>query len=305
MHGTRIDGARVDSVAEALAMVGWEGFLRLDRLEPEYRVLSEVYERTGDVRPVLVLGMAAATIDYQLAGDAYRFWDTLLQVVRARRYRLGSLGEVRAALEEFLSRPINARFNRAKRGRIARFFDSGFAQYLWSTAYRYYHSRPGEVWERLAEAMGNRPQSKTIVFSVKVMDLISLLAEKRYSSLPARMPIPVDIHVARMAVYSGIVRGTPPGSPADVCGVRGNVFREAWGRVAERVSAIAGRRISVLRIDSLVWQLGNRTMNVRDREMARRVIIGYLAGRAGIGLRAALRIADEFTHSWPTGHDTG
>ena len=299
MQGPRINGARIGAVAEALAAVGWEGFVKLDRLEPEYRVLSEVYERMGDVRPVLVLGMAAATIDYQLAGDAYRFWDTLLHVVRARHYRLGSLGDARAVLEEFLSKPVNARFNRAKRGRIARFFDSGFAEYLWNTAYRYYHSRPREVWMRLAEAMRNRPQSKTIVFSVKVMDLVSLIVEKRYSNLPAEVPIPVDVHVARMAVYSGIVEGVPPGMLAEACGTRGNIFRRAWGRVAEGVSAVTGRRVSVLRVDSLVWQLGNRTGNVGSREMARRVIVDYLSGRAGIGLGAALRVADELTHSWP------
>ena len=294
----KVDFGRVRVVGGALSLVGWEGFVRLDMLEPEYVVLSDVYRETGDVRPLLLLGVSAAIIDYQLAGDAYRFWGTLHRVVRERGYRLSSPQDVRRVMEEFLSRPVNARLNKAKRLRVARFYESGFADYLWSTAYRYYSTRPVEVWHRLARALNNPPHRKTIVFAVKVLDLISLIAEGRYSQLPHTIPIPLDIHVARMAIYSGIVAGATLRDAEKACQLRTTVFHEAWGQVARTVSERLGRRITTLRIDSLIWQLGNKTAKIRDKHQAQQVITAYLAGKAGISPAAAQRIAETLTYNY-------
>jgi len=115
----------------ALDDIGWDGFVRLDMLEPEFSVLSEVYHRVGDIRVLLTLGLSATIIDYQLAGDAFRFWNTLQGVLAKRGFKLSSVGDVRAVMDEFLNYPVNARFNSTKRGRIAKFFDSGFACFLW------------------------------------------------------------------------------------------------------------------------------------------------------------------------------
>jgi len=99
----KINEGRVRVVGEAVGDIGWDGFLRLDMREPEFRVLSEIYHRVGDSRVVVVLGLAAGIVDFQLGpGGAPRFWNTLLQTVSRREFKLGSLNDVREAVFDFL-----------------------------------------------------------------------------------------------------------------------------------------------------------------------------------------------------------
>jgi len=295
-----VDLDRVRAVSRALAGIGWDGFVRLDMLEPEFNVLSEIYHRVGDVRVLLVLGLSAAIVDYQLAGDAFRFWNTLQSVLAKRGFKLSSIGDVKAVMDEFLGYPVNARFNSAKRGRVARFFDSGFARFLWDRGYMYYSDRPREIWYRLAEALGNRPDQKTIAFAMKVLDLISLLVNGSYANFPRNVPIPLDVHVARMALYSGIIKGGGSETSGQVIQRNRGVFLRAWGDVAERVSETLGRRISPLRIDSLVWQLSKEAQKASyRRKHAIRYIIKYLVNAANIDENAAKNVAKELTYNMP------
>jgi len=291
---------RVRAVSRALAGIGWDGFVRLDMLEPEFNVLSEVYHRVGDVRVLLVLGLSAAIVDYQLAGDAFRFWNTLQKVLAKRGFKLSSIGDIRAVMGEFLNYPVNARFNSTKRGRVAKFFNSGFADFLWDRAYKYYSDRPTEIWYGLAKTLGNRPDQKTIVFAMKVLDLISLLVNGSYANFPRDVPIPLDVHVARMALYSGIVKGDGSEISERVIQRNKEIFLRAWGDVAERVSEMLGRRISPLRIDSLVWQLSKEAQKASyRRNHAIRYIIRYLVDVANIDGNVAKNVAQELTYKMP------
>jgi len=69
---------------------------------------------------------------------------------------------------------------------------------LWNIRFDYLVENPKEVWYRLAEVLNNKPQQKTIVFAMKVLDLITLIAKGHYAKFPLNIPIPLDMHVARM-----------------------------------------------------------------------------------------------------------
>ncbi len=291
---------RVRVVSRALAGIGWDGFIRLDMLEPEFNTLSEVYRRVKDVRILLVLGLSAAIVDYQLAGDAFKFWNTLQKVLAKRGFKLSSISDIKAVMDDFLNYPVNARFNSTKRGRVTKFFNSGFADFLWDRAYKYYSDKPIEIWYRLARALGNRPDQKTIVFAMKVLDLISLLVNGSYANFPRSVPIPLDIHVARMALYSGIVKSNSSEIPEWAIQRNKEVFLRAWRNVAERVSEMLGRRVSALRIDSLVWQLSKEAQKASyRRNQAIQYIIRYLVDVANIDKNVAKNVAQELTYNMP------
>ena len=86
---------------------------------------------------------------------------------------------------------------------------------------------------------------KTIVFAMKFYDIIHLIENDVYLDFPTDIPIPCDVHVKRVARTSGI---TNSDSEDDVM--------TAWAEVAKQVSEELGESVSLLRIDSIVWQSG-------------------------------------------------
>jgi len=99
----RLDHRRIEAVAEALSDMGWEAFTLLDRVEPEYEVLRKLHEGSG-VRAVLLVGMGAAIVDFQLgAGGAEEFWRCLSELLKRKGFTVASLDEAEELLQAFLA----------------------------------------------------------------------------------------------------------------------------------------------------------------------------------------------------------
>jgi N-glycosylase/DNA lyase len=186
--------------------------------------------------------MGAALINYRLAGDAQSFWSSLSTVTQNYGV-IKSIRDVREVLDVFLEESVNARSVSYKQTRVNRFFERGFAD--WFVA-EYFSVEAETVWQRLAAALDNDMGLKTIVFSMKVFDVIEFIEHGQYLSIPGDLPIPVDLQTKRMAMVSGIVGDSP--TDADVI--------EAWAAVTEEVSEQLGETVSVFRVDSIAWQAG-------------------------------------------------
>ena len=103
-----------------------------------------------------------------------------------------------------------------------------------------------------------------------------------------------------MTVYSGILGLEPkPRTPIEVSSAAlrfRDLIVRGWGEVAKRVSGIIGRRISVLRIDSLIWQLSKAASNVGyDRLKAIEAMKKRLV-EIGINEDAAFKVAKELAY---------
>jgi len=299
----RIDEDRVRVVGEVIGDIGWKGFLRLDMREPEFKVLSEIYRRVGDSRVVVVLGLATGIVDFQLgSGGAPKLWNTLLQIVSRRGFKLSSLEDVKNVISDFLKDPVNARVRKIKCSRVEKFFNSGFAQYLWSMDFSYLAENPTKVWYKLAKTLNNKPYQKSIVFTMKVLDLITLIVKDRYAHLPHNIPIPLDLHVARMALTSGIVKHYEAGKLTssiveEMMTQNPQIFRNAWAKVSYHVSKKIGKHISLLRLDSLIWQIGRKAYEAHyTKNLAKQKIKQYLAEEVKINSKVAEKIANIFTY---------
>jgi N-glycosylase/DNA lyase len=188
---------------------------------------------------------------------------------------------VKEILGEFMEANVNARLNQQKRTRLIKLFDNGFADWFIEN---YDEVRPLTVWENLADALDNPMKRKTIVFAMKVYDIIHLIENGSYLDFPQDIPIPCDLQVERVAHTSGITDSEDE-----------NEVMAVWAEVASQVSDDLGRPISLLRIDSIVWQSGQIIGEYEpNQKAAREALIGHFE-EVSLAKDGATELAEEFT----------
>ena len=137
---------------------------------------------------------------------------------------------------------------------------------------------------KLADALDNPMRRKTIVFAMKVYDIIHLIENGTYLDFPQDIPIPCDLQVERVARTSGITDSEDE-----------NKVMAVWAEVASQVSEDLGRPISLLRIDSIVWQSGQIIGEYEpDQEAAQQALIEHFE-QIGLDGKQAGNLAEELT----------
>jgi len=256
-----MNGNRIESVADALAAIGYNGIAAFDKTEPEYETLELLYDEFGNEDYVKLLAICATTQDYQLNGDAQKFWRELDDVV----LEYGSLDTtqaVRDILGDFMEKDVNARLNQQKRDRLVKIFDAGFDDWF---VENHNAVEAVEVWNQLADAMQTRRKSKTIVLAMKIYDIAHLIQHGEYLEFPFDIPIPCDLQVERVSRTSGITDSEDS-----------DEVMEAWSEVMEGVTQRLGRPVSLLRIDSVIWQAGQIIgRNEPDKHATRQALVDH------------------------------
>ncbi|SIR88375.1 N-glycosylase/DNA lyase [Haladaptatus litoreus] len=271
---------RVTAVAEALAALGHDGIAAFDRTEPEYDTLTTLYDEYDDETYVKLLGIVTTTEDFQLNGNAQRFWKKLTEVALDHG-ELASIQDVEGIMDAFMSASVNARFNSMKRGRLTTLFNSGFPQWF---VENHRTVAPVTVWNELAYGLNNERHKKTVVLSMKIFDIAHLIRHGEYLEFPHDIPIPCDLQVERVSRTSGIINTDKTTN-----------ILEAWAEVMALTSELLNEHISLLRIDSIVWQAGQIIGKEEpDQSAAREALISHFKS-VGIGRSERTRLADELT----------
>jgi N-glycosylase/DNA lyase len=273
--------SRVNQVCNAISELGKNGIIAFDRHEPEYQTFTTLSNQEIGTEPHrALLGICAGTADYQLAGNAQTFWRELERSV-LEHGSLNTREDIRAILDGFMEADVNARLKSQKEARLDKLFDRGFEAWFITN---YGLHEPLEVWENLADALDNPMKRKTIVFAMKVYDIIHLIENDSYLDFPAEIPIPCDLQVERVARTSGI---TDSESEDEVM--------SAWAEVASQVSDELGRSISLLRIDSIVWQSGQIIGQHEPNQQASRRALTEHFEKVGIESEQANDLAEALT----------
>lgn len=171
---------RVDPVAQSIAALGSEGIAAFDRTEPEYETLTALYDAYDTDTYVKLLGICAATQDYQLNGDAQRYWNEL-EGVCLEYGKLNSTQDVKEVLGTFMDTEVNARLNEQKRNRLIRIFEGSFDEWFVDN---HKQVEPVKVWEKLADVLNNPMKRKTVVLAMKIYDIANLIRYDTYSVVP-------------------------------------------------------------------------------------------------------------------------
>jgi len=271
---------RVDIVADSLASIGYHGIAAFDRTEPEYETLELLYKQFESEAHIKLLAICATTQDYQLNGDAQRFWQELNQVIEGYD-SLKTTKTVQEVLDELMRKDVNSRLNQQKRERLSKLFQSNFDSWF---IQNHEPAEPVEVWNQLADGMQTRKKSKTVVLAMKIYDIAHLIRHGEYFEFPFDIPIPCDLQVERVSVSSGITDTKDSGEVI-----------EAWGEVMEGVTERLGRPVSLLRIDSVVWQAGQIIgRNEPDQQNARKELLEHFS-EVDLNQEPAQNLAHELT----------
>jgi N-glycosylase/DNA lyase len=156
-------------------------------------------------------------------------------------------------------------------------FDEWFVQ-------NHREAEPVEVWEQLAESMDNRMSKKTVVLAMKIYDIAHLIRHGEYLEFPYDIPIPCDLQVERVSQTSGITDSDETGEVMD-----------AWAEVMRRVDERLGEPVSLLRIDSVVWQAGQIIGKEEPDQAAARTALEEHFGDVGLQSEEAEYLATELT----------
>jgi len=306
-YNIRANYERIEKVGHVLAKIGFNGFVNLDKREPEYIVLEEIYRKYRDERVLLVLGLGVALLDYRLPrGGAYLFWNTFVELIKKELYpkKNPGLEDLLNILLLFTNTRACSRLRYQKKQRIVKY--RSFAKYLWKSGWMIYAGNPDYIWMRLANTMGQSRSAKTIAFAMKVLDLITILVHGDYAGFKDVYYIPVDYHVARMSIYSGVIEVDPMLSRGSVSNIAEeltnepykNMIIEAWYQVSRIASKLLNKTINVFRIDTLLWRVSKTFSDNYPKNRAINEVVNLLVKEADIEESIARDIAEQLLYNF-------
>ena len=213
---------------------------RAEEVDPQMRAVERILARAGSGVGAAFYVVGVAAISYQLSAKGEVHWSLAADFAS---------GDPLGSLREFAARSPSLRVGRP--ARLARV--EKLARYYPTFVRRYsdYLRDLTLLRDDVAKALGADPDSKTVVFSVK-MFYYAAKAAGLAVELPTSIPLPVDRRVCLISLASRLVEGYEP----TLSGARRllqtgrRLVAEAWGRVCE----LSG--IAPLKLDALLWLLG-------------------------------------------------
>jgi len=282
---------RINTIAKLLSELGFDGIIEFDKRDPGYKMLKLI-ARMREIEGVYAIALCAGINDFQLLkGGAEEYWHTLYLTYREFRSEKGVIGRDATKLFElfflFLKKAINARLHSIKLKRTKALCKSSLMKDLLSNLNKY-KQNPLVLWKTLAKVLRTGTSKKTIVVSMKLFDIANLVVEGKYLDFPKNIPIRVDIHTIDVSISSGIVSKYT--SSSDII--------KAWLNVLDIVNLEIYPKVNLLRIDSIVWQIGKIIYQARfDKTLSEQLLVKYFVEEIDIEREIAERMAKEFTYN--------
>jgi len=234
---------KAQEVARLLSEIPLDVWDKVVSEEPEAK-LGDQLERYGFGKFATFM-VAAGLNDYQLKGPAEKaYWPKLREILKANPVP-GDLEDLYQLLIKFYE---NERFKTAKIDRLDKFLKSDLAKYLWDSTPKNIARRFNDIWCRLASTMGQKKETKTIVFAMKTLG-ISLILVGEHDFDFSKIPIPVDSRVSNITFK---LLGYEPKDKS-----KDDEIRIFWGSVLLNIQKV-NPQITMIHLDSLVWQIGKR-----------------------------------------------
>lgn len=260
-----------DEFIRLLAEVPHAAWEQIMTSEPEWREMRGFLPRYS-FGPFATLMVVAGLNDFQLKGKADRaYWPPIRARLEAADVP-ATPGDLAVLLVPFYARE---RFSEMKLRRLHQFLGSDLAGWLWRATPGVAAGEFEKTWQRLAAAMGQGQEKKTIVFAMKCLGLALLMAGE-YGFSSEALAIPVDLRVRRLTE----ALGAPTASD--------DAVRAYWDRVLAGVREV-NPRVTMLHLDSFVWQVADDVSEAAVRVYCREMEMGQagdqIATLIGTGAR--------------------
>ena len=278
---------RATALGEAVAQVPVSVFERFDREEPEFPIVDRL-ARLNDRRIAALIVMCLGITDYQLgSGGAERYWHVV--ATELAQSMPSTAEEVHGLLGRVCSQPVGQRLADQKLRRVSKV--SG----AWHSAPAGLEGKSDEAWVWLSGVLQQDRHAKTVVFAMKLLDLLALARDGRYLNFSSTPPIVVDFRIVKISVVAGLIAddGAVSGllqHAGDIASNFRDVVVEAWDAVAR-----AAGDVSLLRLDSILWQLAGELQGPRALTLAPRKAMAERLTSIGCPELVASRLATELT----------
>jgi len=247
----QVNEDRVRAVSEAFSRLGLRGVKLFEDLDPQMDVAKAISSVCGELTPLILY--VNALISYMLSMRGEDYWRRFADVVVS--HCPSNFNEVIDVVKEFTA----AVHRYAVNTKLSRLNSLRRCEYLVN------YIQGGDIlqlWKYTSRCLGTDPNSKTIVFSIKML-YYGYRALGDDTTLPFDIPIPVDRRVARVTYLAKLVElpGAMGKGLAEVTNtlLRGaDVIRRVWSDVGLRSS------IPPLHLDAPLWILG-RYSNASSR----------------------------------------
>ena len=247
-----LDKGRAREVGNSLSRVK-ELVDQCEEADPQMGYVGEVVSSLGLVKGAIYV-VGVSLISYMLSTRGEEHWR-----LAAEYAGKGYENPLITFVEES---PSTARFRTTKLKRARKYVEFFAPQF--EARFDEYAEDLEKFWRDLSTVLGVKPESKTIVFAVKMFYYALRSAGKR-CGVPRSAPIPVDYRVCMISLTSQIIKGRVDslGNAArELRGEAPDLVRRGW----DVVSAAAG--LEPLRLDSLLWLLGG-AMETANYELTR------------------------------------
>ncbi len=204
-------------------------------VDPQFNSLRRLYDSLGDGEPFLKLVIANSIVSYQLTARGEDWWNEFSEHFSG--LPPGGLREgVYREYERFLPASMtNRRLVTAKVERLRK-LEPLLSELSLEELRELYMENMDGLRFLIARTLGSSPDSKTVVFSVKMFGYGGRIVFRRFVPYPMSVPIPLDSRIKR---YTLRLTSEPP--------------VKFWMRVA------VDSNVPPLHIDSILWSaLGGR-----------------------------------------------
>ncbi|MEM4876424.1 MAG: N-glycosylase/DNA lyase, partial [Sulfolobales archaeon] len=234
----RLNWDTIKSTASLLSIVSLGDVLNVEEVDPQYESALTVCSAGGLTGAISFFLVALSA--YRLRCTGEEFWKRFAQhYLEVGRF----LGPVNAALNYVLRDNCSSFLREVKADRIRKLssYSAMIGELIYSCDFR-------KLWGLTSSVLKSDPSSKTVVFAVKMAYYCGRALKRCNGPLPADIPIPVDIRVARATVNLGIIPGLPAEEVLSKCK---NEVIEAWRIIGEETG------IPPIHLDTLIWALQN------------------------------------------------
>jgi N-glycosylase/DNA lyase len=279
---------RAERIGMALGRVPLPVFETLDRNEPEWPVL-EVLAEWRDVNLGRLTAICLGITDYQLGnGGAAGYWAAVRTELQSIPVRAAS--DVILLMRAVCGHAVSSRLAQQKLTRVEKVVSA------WPRSETERHTAI-RLWHWLAGCLGQDIETKTVVMAMKTIDLLRLARDGTYEDFGSDIPLPVDLRIARLSLTSGLIGSQNYfkvddllSTAGDIASIHRDVLVQAW-----RAVAVDAQGLSLLRIDSLAWQVAGAFSDGATSAQQASAEMMLLLESAGCPSDVAASVASEFT----------
>jgi len=265
------------AIARLLETIGTQVIANLAEQRPEYAVLTTLHEK-GTKPPYLALTAVTAALALHPASNEAKAWQALAEA--AEKKDLNNVATIRELAAELLSQPALASYNKQRKTRIHRLYQSGYADWLVEN-YEEMRSEPAWMRRRLADSLRITLRHKAVAAAMKALDAAHLVSHGEHLPLPPALD-PPDPGLKTLTISAGLLLANAPNK----------AYTQIWTEILGQSLKLSSE-ISLPLLAAAMSQLGEAIAEAGFNPQESRRLIASRLEAAGASPEAADNLAKQ------------